>query len=81
MIDTGATMTFLNSRMVKTDQVCPAKWSLRTATEEPANCQRRRLPPSISVIFKHRMLVAEVEVDVILGMHIRSQKGIVDTEW
>ena len=78
LLDTGATMTILNSRTVPAEKILPTTWALRTATGEPAKVYGE----TVATFFiggqhlKHRALVAEIDEDVILGMDLMIEYGI-----
>lgn len=80
LLDTGATKTIIRPDLVKKmgkSNLFPTKWRLRTATGEQATASGE-IDLNITVgntSIKHRVLVAEVEDEFILGMDIMRKHG------
>lgn len=80
LLDTGATKTIIRPDLAKKldkSHLLPTKWRLRTATGEQATASGE-IDLTIIVgntTIKHRVLVAEVEDEFILGMDIMKKHG------
>ncbi|MCD1431043.1 DDE-type integrase/transposase/recombinase [Klebsiella pneumoniae] len=78
LLDTGATKTIIRPDIAKAStKILPTRWRLRTATGDPVTIHGE-MDVTLAIgnaSFEHRVLVAEIENEVILGMDIMNARG------
>ena len=78
LLDTGATMTIIRPEILKgKTAILPTRWALRTATGESVNVLGETIADFRigDTKFRYRVLIPNIEQDVILGMDIMAEFG------
>lgn len=78
MVDTGATKTIVKKSIVgNSKKLLKSRWQLRTATGDAAKVhgEADAVIKFGATTFTHRVLVADIEESVILGMDVMSAHG------
>ena len=79
LLDTGATRTIVNSATISNRQsILPTTWKLKTATGDPVSVYGEMMATFEigRTLFKHRVLVADISENIILGLDFLSTFGL-----